>query len=136
LITLVDEDLGFQLHQAVQRLKYELSSAETAEFRFIDGTLELRQIVTRGEFESWIAEDLAAIEGCVESLFKSSSATAADVDRVFLTGGTSFVPAVRGIFERRFGADRVKSGNEFTSVARGLALRAEESLATGIPSQA
>jgi hypothetical chaperone protein len=136
LITLVDEDLGFQLHQAVQRLKYELSSAQTAEFRFIDGTLELRQIVTRGEFESWIAEDLAAIEGCVESLFKSSSATAADVDRVFLTGGTSFVPAVRGIFERRFGADRVKSGNEFTSVARGLALRAEESLATGIPSQA
>ncbi len=39
LITLVDEDLGFQLHQAVQRLKFELSSAETAEFRFIDGTL-------------------------------------------------------------------------------------------------
>jgi hypothetical chaperone protein len=136
LITLVDEDLGFQLHQAVQRLKYELSSADTAEFRFIDGTLELRQTVTRGEFEGWIAEDLAAIEGCVDSLFKSSSASVADVDRVFLTGGTSFVPAVRGIFERRFGTDRVRSGNEFTSVARGLALRAEESLAIGIPSQA
>jgi hypothetical chaperone protein len=62
LITLVDEDLGFQLHQAVQRLKFELSAAETAEFRFIDGTLELRSIVTRAEFEGWIAEDLASIE--------------------------------------------------------------------------
>jgi hypothetical chaperone protein len=51
------------------------------------------------------------------------------VDRVFLTGGTSFVPAVRAIFERRFGASRVRAGNEFTSVARGLALRAAESLA-------
>src|SRR5271168_2346772 len=40
LITLIEEDLGFQLHQAVQRLKFELSSAETAEFRFIDGSLE------------------------------------------------------------------------------------------------
>jgi len=128
LITLVDEDLGFQLHQAVQRLKYELSSAETAEFRFIDGTLELRKGVARAEFENWIADDLAAIEGCVDSLFESSGVGYADVDRVFLTGGTSFVPAVRGIFERRFGADRVRSGNEFTSVARGLALRAEESL--------
>ncbi|WP_263354022.1 Hsp70 family protein [Acidicapsa acidisoli] len=128
LITLVDEDLGFQLHQAVQRLKFELSSAETAEFRFVDGTLELRKAVTRAEFESWIADDLAAIEGCVDSLFDSSSVGYADVDRVFLTGGTSFVPAVRGIFERRFGVDRVRSGNEFTSVARGLALRAEESL--------
>jgi len=128
LITLVDEDLGFQLHQAVQRLKYELSSAEAAEFRFIDGTLELRKPVTRAEFEGWIAEDLAAIEGCVDSLFTRTGMSYPDVDRVFLTGGTSFVPAVRGIFERRFGAERVRSGNEFTSVARGLALRAEESL--------
>jgi hypothetical chaperone protein len=50
-----------------------------------------------------------------------------DVDRVFLTGGTSFVPAVRRIFESRFGAGRVKTGEAFTSVARGLALRAQES---------
>jgi hypothetical chaperone protein len=131
LITLVDEDLGFQLHQAVQRLKFELSSTESAEFRFIDGTLELRQAVTRAEFEGWIAEDLAAIEGCVDSLFVKASIGFADVDRVFLTGGTSFVPAVRKIFERRFGAERVRSGNEFTSVARGLALRAQESLNAG-----
>ena len=46
------------------------------------------------------------------------------VDRVFLTGGSSLVPAVRRIFEHRFGHDRVRAGNEFTSVASGLALRA------------
>jgi hypothetical chaperone protein len=51
-----------------------------------------------------------------------------DVDRVFLTGGTSFVPSVRQIFVRRFGEERIRSGNEFTSVAHGLALRAQESL--------
>ena len=130
LITLVDEDLGFQLHQAVQRLKFELSSSETAEFRFIDGSLELRQTVTRAEFETWIANDLASIESCVDSLFTTAGVAYRDVDRVFLTGGTSFVPAVRRIFENRFGKDRVRSGNEFTSVARGLALRAEESLSS------
>jgi len=129
LIALIDEDLGFQLHQAVQRLKFELSSAEEAEFRFADGSLELRQIVTRGTFEGWIAEDLAAIENCIDSLFRTTGVAVSDVDRVFLTGGTSFVPAVRAIFERRFGKDRVRSGNEFTSVARGLALRAAESIA-------
>jgi hypothetical chaperone protein len=43
---------------------------------------------------------------------------------VFLTGGSSFVPAVRRIFIERFGADRIRMGDEFTSVARGLALRA------------
>jgi hypothetical chaperone protein len=50
------------------------------------------------------------------------------VDRVFLTGGSSFVPAVRRIFVNRFGEDRIRGGNEFTSVAHGLALRADESL--------
>ncbi len=123
LITLVNEDLGFQLHQAVQRLKYELSNRESAEFRFVDGTLELRQMVERRDFEGWIAEDIAAIEGAVGSLFGGSVAIG-EVDRVFLTGGTSFVPAVRAVFERRFGESKVRSGNEFTSVARGLALGA------------
>lgn len=126
LITLINEDLGFQLHQAVQRLKYQLSSSETAEFRFTDGLLELRQQVTRAEFESWIADDLAAIESAIDSLFHQTGIHPKEVDRIFLTGGTSFVPAVRSIFERRFTKGRVRSGNEFTSVARGLALQAHE----------
>ena len=50
-----------------------------------------------------------------------------EVDRVFLTGGSSFVPAVRRIFATRFGEDRIQTGNEFTSVAHGLSLRARES---------
>jgi hypothetical chaperone protein len=51
----------------------------------------------------------------------NASIAIADVDRVFLTGGSSFVPAVRRIFERRFGAERVEAGNEFVSIANGLA---------------
>jgi hypothetical chaperone protein len=48
------------------------------------------------------------------------------VDRVFLTGGSSFVPAVRRLFASRFGKDKIRGGHEFTSVAHGLALRALE----------
>jgi hypothetical chaperone protein len=128
LITLIDEDLGFQLHQAVQQLKFELSSSESAQFRFVDGSLDLRMQVTRAEFESWITEELTRIESCVDGLFQSSGSHFTDVDRVFLTGGTSFVPAVRAIFERRFGTERIRSGNEFTSVASGLALHAKEAV--------
>jgi len=128
LIMLVDEDLGYQLHQSVQRVKFELSQGETAEFHFREGGLELRVAVTRAEFEGWIAEELGKIEQCVDGLLESSGVEARAVDRVFLTGGTSFVPSVRRIFETRFGPERVRTGNEFTSVASGLALRAEEVL--------
>ncbi len=126
LQTLIDEDLGYQLHRAVGRLKVDLSSAETAEFRFTDGALNIRATVERSSFESWIGEELAAIAECVDGLMTSSGIPASAVDRVFLTGGTSFVPAVRRIFAERFGAERVVTGNEFTSVARGLALSALE----------
>jgi len=85
--------------------------------------------VTRAEFEGWISEELAKIEQCVDGLLATSGVDARVVDRVFLTGGTSFVPAVRRIFETRFGRERVRTGNEFTSVASGLALRAQETMA-------
>ncbi len=128
LITLIDEDLGYQLHQAVQRLKVELSHHEAAEFRFRDGSMDIVARVQREEFEEWIGEDLSSIEGCVDSLLTTAKILPGQIDRVFLTGGTSFVPAVRRIFESRFGAEHVRTGNEFTSVAQGLALRAAESV--------
>lgn len=124
LINLIQEDLGYQLHQAVQRVKFDLSRSETAEFRFRDGSLDLRIPVTRTEFERWIEEELQRIETCVDSLLQGSGISPGDVDCVFLTGGTSFVPAVRRIFATRFGEKRIRSGNEFTSVAHGLALHA------------
>jgi hypothetical chaperone protein len=129
LIAIVEQDLGFQLHQAVQRVKFALSQNESAVFRFHDGGLDLRIPVTRREFETWIADDLRAIEGSVDSLLENAGIHPRDVDRVFLTGGSSFVPAVRRIFTSRFGKERIRGGHEFTSVAHGLALRAQESTA-------
>jgi hypothetical chaperone protein len=126
LTTLIEEDLGYQLHQAVQKVKYELSRAEAAEFRFREGGLDLRIPVTREEFEGWIADELAQIEECVDSLLVDTGVKPEKVNRVFLTGGTSLVPAVRRIFASRFGEEKIRTGSEFTSVAHGLALRAAE----------
>lgn len=127
LIAVIEGDLGYQLHQAVQKVKFELSQKECAEFAFRDGpfgvaTVELRIPITRAQFESWITEDLAAIEHSVDALLKSAGVQSGQVDRVFLTGGSCFVPAVRRIFISRFGEERIRGGNEFTSVAQGLAL--------------
>jgi hypothetical chaperone protein len=123
-LDLIEEELGYPLHRAVQDVKSALSGADRARFQFACGRVVLDSTVARADFETWIAEELARIEGCVEGLLRTSNVAAADVDRVFLTGGTSFVPAVRRIFESRFGAERIRAGDEFTSVAQGLALSA------------
>ncbi len=124
LIHLIKEDLGYDLHRAVQKVKCDLSANTAASFRFSDGVIEIQATVERAAFEEWIAEELGQIETCVDALIATSGVGPQDVDMVFLTGGSSFVPAVRRIFETRFGAARIRTGNEFTSVARGLAVRA------------
>ncbi len=126
LIHLIKDDLGYQLHRAVQQVKCELSAHERARFHFTDGFVDLNEVVERASFEEWIADELNQIETCVDSLLRTCGVHAKDVDMVFLTGGSSFVPAVRRIFESRFGAAHIRAGNEFTSVARGLALKASQ----------
>ena len=126
LIHLVNEDRGYHLHQAVQKTKSALSTEVAAALRLADSVIEVDAIAERGLFEAWIADGLAAIESSVDTLLKNSGIRPAKVDRVFLTGGSSFVPAVRRIFERRFGEAKIRTGSELTSVAQGLALRAGE----------
>jgi hypothetical chaperone protein len=124
LLHIVQNDLGFYLHQAVQAMKVELSSELVGSFTFIDHVIQMNGRVKRSTFESWIQPDLDKICECVERLLKSTGLAAREIDRVFLTGGSSLVPAVRKIFEDRFDPERISGGNEFTSVAKGLALRA------------
>ena len=122
LRAVVENDLGYHLHRAVQRLKVELSGAEKAVFRFDAEAFVLEESVCRKEFEGWIAPELERMEGSVEEVLRRAGVDA--VDRVFLTGGTSLVPAVRRIFTSRFGEERVTTGEAFTSVAYGLAVLA------------
>ncbi len=126
LLRLVEDDLGYALYRAVERCKTELSSRDRAELHFAAGPVRIDAALSRDDFEGWIAEELGEIAAAVDRLLEKTGRTVEDVDRVFLTGGSSFVPAVRRIFERRFGADRLRTGAELTSVASGLALRARD----------
>ena len=60
---------------------------------------------------------------CRSSFFSRSATGRKSSTRVTVS---SFVPAVRRIFTDRFGAEKVTGGEELTSVATGLALRARE----------
>ena len=133
LLTIVEHDLGYRLHQAVQHVKVDLSHQAEAEFVLDTDLLHLRAQVTRAQFEQWIAPELARIEGCLEDLLQKTGISSTQVDRVFLTGGTSLVPAVRNLFTQRFGEDRVQSGEAFTSVAYGLALMAAAQHKAAVP---
>ncbi|UVD57875.1 Hsp70 family protein [Rhizobium sp. Pop5] len=124
-IDLIDHDEGYPLYQAVSATKMALSTSEEAPFDFAPLGRGGHRSIKRSDFEGWIAEDLARIEGALDDVLEKTETKPADIDKVFLTGGTSFVPAVRRIFTERFERDRIESGGELLSIAHGLALIGE-----------
>lgn len=124
-IDLVEHDEGYPLYQAVSATKMALSAEEEAEFNFPPLGKAGRRSVRRTDFESWIADDLARIEGALDDVLTTTNTAPDTIDKVFLTGGTSFVPAVRRIFTERFGSERIETGGELLSIAHGLALIGE-----------
>ncbi|MCP4445105.1 MAG: Hsp70 family protein [Myxococcales bacterium] len=124
-IHVVENDLGLPLHQAIERAKVSLSNSEEGDLDFRDPPISIVAPITRTVFGAWIASDLDKIDAVVEQLLADGGVSPDQVHRVFTTGGSSFVPAVRGRLERRF-PGRLRGGEEMTSVALGLAERARE----------
>ncbi len=121
-ITIVDLDLGFSLYRAVSDTKVALSTCDSVDFRFQREGIDIGATVTRDDFEGWIAEDIARLDATVDEVLVKAGISAQDVEMVFLTGGTSFVPAVQRLFAERFGGERVRSADQFEAIANGLAL--------------
>jgi hypothetical chaperone protein len=121
-IALVEHDLGFPLYRAVSAAKVALSTRDEVEFAFVDGDVEIRAAIARSDFEAWIKEDLARIAATVDQVLGIARITPREVEKVFLTGGTSFVPAVQRLFDERFGSEKLTSADQFESIAYGLAL--------------
>ncbi len=122
LVALIEEEAGYALYRAVSGAKAALSREERTVLEFTHGDFALAEPIAREDFEGWIAPELRRIGAAVDAALADAGLAPEAIDRVFLTGGTSLVPAVRRIFEARFGADRLEGGGEFVSVAEGLAL--------------
>ena len=124
LVDLVEENLGFQLFQEVERTKMALSQQTRATLSFNEARVHLNIPITRGEFEVASRGLVERITTCIDDLFARTEVDPREVDAVFLTGGSSFIPAIRDIFVARFGEAKLRSGGELTRVAEGLCLSA------------
>ena len=124
MIAVIEGELGHALYEAVGEVKRALSSEARARFVFDAPSLAIDVEVTREDFEGWIAPDLQRIAETVDAALDRAGLAADQIDYVFLTGGSSLIPAVRRLFVGRFGESRIAQGNELTSIAHGLGMMA------------
>ncbi len=121
-IDIIENDLGFALYRSVSAAKFELSSKDKTTFSFRHDDINIESVITRRDYEKWLAEDLARISETVDLALANANLHAPAIDKVFLTGGTSFIPAIRNIFTHSFDEDKIAAGDQFESIACGLAL--------------
>lgn len=125
-IAFLDADAGYAMNKAVSVAKAQLSAADEAVLSLHVAGVDIERKIKRTEFEKWIAPELEEICACVDRALAGAGLKESEIDRVFLTGGSSFVPAVRAQFEARFGADKIETGDQLVSIAYGLSLIARE----------
>jgi hypothetical chaperone protein len=125
-LAFLDADAGYAMYRAVSAAKMQLSQADEGVLSLHVAGVDIERTIARAEFDAWIAPELQEIDGCVDRVLREAGLAEGEVDRVFLTGGSSFVPAVRARFEDRFGAGKIETGDQLVSIAYGLSLIGRE----------
>lgn len=127
LLLLIEKDLSYGLTKAVQKAKHNLSDKEDAAVFYRVPEFTIAQALSRRDFEAAIDGHVQVIRDCTAEVLAQGGLRPSDISAVFLTGGSSRVLAIRGHFERLFGAGKVHiDSDQFMSVAHGLALKARE----------
>jgi len=122
LQALIEENLGFALFRSIEKAKVGLSETKVEEILFRASDISIREIITRTEFDVIIGEEIREFDKCINRVIGRAGVQQGEIQAVFVTGGTSLVPRVRDFLATKFGKDKIRTGNTFTSVAAGLAL--------------
>ncbi len=116
---LIQQNLGYVVFQAIKDFKARLSAEDEAILDIPEIDVEVS--LTRGGFETLIADLLRQVEEAVDRTLALSGLPRDAIDVVLRTGGSSLIPAVHEILDQRF-PGRVVDHDPFTSVAMGLAI--------------
>ncbi len=125
LLSVLELRKGHELLGRIEQAKIEMSARPKVTVAMADIADNLTLDINRKSFEKAIADNLERIERRVREVLKLSGIEAKAVRTVFLTGGSSGVPAVRAAILEAVPSARVVEGDAFGSVATGLALDAE-----------
>jgi hypothetical chaperone protein len=120
LFVLIEDQQIFSFFEEIEKTKKTLSSKKTSPFLFSYPDLETNEVFSSFEFESWSEKTKAEIFKALERCLAQASLHEADIDYVFLTGGTAHVPFIQQEFIKKFGADKMQTKNFFHSILSGL----------------
>lgn len=124
LLRVVREQTGHQLAGDVERAKIALSEKELARMAlpYVDDDLIVE--LSRAAFEEATENETRKIAGSIHECLRQAGVSADAIATLFLTGGTSAIPAVRAACRAAVPKARLVDGDRFGSVGIGLVIHA------------
>ncbi|MEM7335211.1 MAG: Hsp70 family protein, partial [Chloroflexota bacterium] len=122
LVSVVSNNYGLRMFDVVEASKRQLSDKRGTEILFEGPGFSVRDFVTRREFENIIRQEIIAIDEHLDEMMTQAGLTAENIDTVIRTGGSAQIPAFVQILEKKFGAEKVRSIDTFSSVTAGLGI--------------
>lgn len=124
LAALVINNYAMRLFDEVERAKIALSDGVFELIRLQGDDIHVWQPITRGQFETLIADETRRVEACLLDTLKASGLGVDEIDAVVRTGGSAQIPLFVEMLGRHFGPHKVVQADVFNSVTAGLAIRA------------
>lgn len=122
---LIRRNYGYLVAREVEAAKKRLSEVDTTHINIVREDIAIDDLLEREEFAHIIESILKRMLASIVEAEQRAGISAQDLDFVLTTGGTCLVPAVHSMLTRRFGEDKLRSRDTFTSVASGLAIVAQ-----------
>jgi len=124
LYELITDNLYFDFSKEIVDAKVMLSSLPQTklDMKFFESPFEVSLALQ--EFENAINSSTEQIETALHEALNQANVTVKEIDKVFLTGGSTLVPHVKKIYSNYFSDDKIFHTDVFSSVGYGLTLYA------------
>ena len=121
----IRQSSGHLLAASVEQAKINLSASSSVAIDLRETVPGVDARATKVQFETVIARELERLAIAVGATLAAAGQRGAAITTLFLTGGTSAVPAVKELLLQHLPRARAIEGDLFNSVGFGLALEAK-----------
>ena len=125
LITVLQKQFGHRMAFAVEAGKIELTNQEQASIPLEFAEAGLAAITSRQSFDDAISNEILRLRMSIWNCLAQADVPAENIDTVFMTGGSSRVPAMELLLREELPTASIRRGDDFLSVALGLTLEAQ-----------
>ena len=126
LLELIKDGHYFAFSEKIIEAKVDLSFNNTAQIDMNMFEKPFTQELTQKAFNAVIAHHTDKIKSTLDETLAMANINYEQIDRVFLTGGSTLVPVVSNIYKELFSEEKLVHTDVFSSVGYGLAIYAGE----------